>query len=405
MTEKLYFTDSYLTEFDAKILEVIPRPDSHWNVILDRTAFYPESGGQPFDTGWINDIPVIEVQLNDQEHIVHTLTQEPTGTQAHGQINWQRRFDHMQQHSGEHILSDAFLKVLGAKNVGFHLGEEAVQIDVTLEVFSHEQAEQVEDYVNQVIFANQPVHIHFPSSKELSQLPIRKTPPKTEGIRVIEIENSDCCPCGGTHVQRTGEVGLLKIRSWEKKKQGIRIDFVCGNRALRDYRSKNYSSFEISSLLSTPVLEIAPAVALHLKLHENALKELASARRELTHHLAQILYDEAEEFCGRKMVVQILEDQGINLKDLARELTQEPQTIALLGNTQPAQGKCNVIFSCSTVEPISMQELLKDVLPLIKGQGGGNATSAQGGGTQPENLLEALRLAQEILKKRLLENP
>ena len=227
-TEKLYYQDPHLREFTATILEKSALADGQFAIILDRTAFYPEGGGQPCDTGSLNEAPVLSVQTRNGD-IIHTVACDPGEGPVTGRIDWQRRFDHMQQHTGEHILSGIFLSLHQAENVGFHLSATTCQIDVTLPSLSPEQAQIIEDAANAVIFSNRPIDAKFVETAELSAYSLRKEPgAEFEQIRLVSIQNCDCCPCGGTHVSHTGEVGLLKIRGWEKRKNNIRVEFACG---------------------------------------------------------------------------------------------------------------------------------------------------------------------------------
>ena len=211
-TEKLYYSDPYLKEFSAHVIKITELEDGRIGVILDRTAFYPEGGGQPCDTGWLNDIPVIDVRSKDGD-IVHVVSEALSTDEVTGRLDWARRFDHMQQHSGEHVLSGAFLELFGAENVGFHLGPDAVYIDIALESLSAGQAAAVEARANAAVYATLPVSTHQVTDADLSRFPLRKLPTKGFGsLRLVEMPGIDCCPCGGTHVSNTGQIGGIKIR-------------------------------------------------------------------------------------------------------------------------------------------------------------------------------------------------
>jgi len=214
MTEKLYYADSYQKEFSAKVEELHPLAGDLWGIVLDRTAFYPEGGGQPCDTGWLDDIPVQAV-LEKDGSIMHVTATRPVGNTVVGRLNWRRRFDHMQQHSGEHILSAVFADLFGRENIGFHLGADAVYIDVTMDSLTGEQAAAAEAAANAVVFANLPVKCQMVSDHDLAKFPLRKQPAKGFAkLRLVSVAGVDCCPCGGTHVAASGEIGLIKIRSW-----------------------------------------------------------------------------------------------------------------------------------------------------------------------------------------------
>ena len=281
-TEKLYYQDAYLREFTAQVISKTTLADGNFAVVLDRTAFYPEGGGQPCDLGTLNAAVVIDVRtINDE--IVHTTVGDPGDGLLTGRLDWQRRFDHMQQHSGEHILSGILLANYQAENVGFHLSPASCQIDVTLPSLTAEQANSIEDAANAAIFANLPVEGKFVEQTDLAAYRLRKEPGKEFAqIRLVSVEDCDCCPCGGTHVSRTGEVGLLKIRSWEKRKQNIRLDFVCGGRALADYRQKHELSRALSSRFSAPVEGTLAAVERTLEKLMPVSRSLRSAAKPIT---------------------------------------------------------------------------------------------------------------------------
>ncbi|GAH96778.1 unnamed protein product [marine sediment metagenome] len=241
MTERLYYEDSYLKEFKAKVLKKI-KIDNRKAVVLDETAFYPTSGGQPYDKGVIQDVPVVEV-VEEGDEIIHILKEElkeKINSEVVVKIDWERRFDHMQQHSGQHILSGALMKLWGVETVSFHLGEEVCTLDIAKEKLTGEEAKKTEEYANEIIFENRLVKCYFvEEGEDLKRLNLRKVPEKTEKIRIIEVEDFDLSACGGTHCRATGEVGMIKITKWEKRGEKIRLEFICGRRAWKDYFWKN----------------------------------------------------------------------------------------------------------------------------------------------------------------------
>ncbi|GAI24926.1 unnamed protein product, partial [marine sediment metagenome] len=241
MTKRLYYEDSYLKEFRAKVLKKI-KIDNRLAVVLDETAFYPTSGGQPYDKGVIQDVPVVEV-VEEGDEIIHILKEElkeKINSEVVGKIDWKRRFDHMQQHLGQHILSGALMKLWGVETVSFHLGEEVCTLDIAKEKLTEEEAKKAEECTNEIIFDNRPVKCYFvEGEEELERSNLRKVPEKTGKIRIIEVEDFDLSACGGTHCQATGEVGMIKITKWEKRGEKIRLEFICGRRAWKDYFWKN----------------------------------------------------------------------------------------------------------------------------------------------------------------------
>ena len=399
-TEKLYYQDAYLREFSAQILRKTPLPEGKFAVVLDRTVFYPEGGGQPCDLGTLNGVPVVDVRTVNEE-IVHTADGDPGDGTVVGRLDWQRRFDHMQQHSGEHILSGILLADYQAENVGFHLTAASCQIDVTLPSLTPEQAATIEDAVNAVIFANLPVTGQFVEQADLAAYSLRKEPGKEfSQIRLVSVEACDCCPCGGTHVARTGDVGLLKLRGWEKRKNNIRLDFVCGGRALADYRLKHDIARTLSTRFSSPVEGVLPAVERMLeKLDAN--QALLSATRKAYHEeLADRLLAEVGN-AGRPgplIVSRAFANYGASdLQDFASRITAAGG-ICLAAASDCETGRTSLLFAATANPPLPMNELLKQTLTPFGGKGGGNALSAQGG-VQNGDAEKILATARELLEK------
>ena len=401
ITEKLYYQDSYLREFDARILKKSLLADGKFAIILDRTAFYPEGGGQPCDLGTLNGVPVIDVRTINEE-IVHTTDGDPGEETVQGVLDWQRRFDHMQQHSGEHILSGILLANYQAENVGFHLSASSCQIDVTLPALSPEQAAAIEDAANAVIFANVPVGGRFVEQADLAGYSLRKEPGREfSQIRLVSVENCDCCPCGGTHVARTGDVGLFKLRGWEKRKNNIRLDFVCGGRALADYRLKHDLSRALSTRFSTPVEGVLPAVERTLEKLDANLAQLSATRKAYHEELAARLLAEAVNPKGTAphIVSRAFANYAAgDLQDFAARITAAG-SICLAAASDSETGRTSVLFAAAANPPLPMSELLKQTLTPIGGKGGGNAMSAQGG-VQGGDAERILATAQEILESK-----
>ena len=401
ITEKLYYQDSYLREFDARILKKSLLADGKFAIILDRTAFYPEGGGQPCDLGTLNGVPVIDVRTINEE-IVHTTDGDPGEETVQGVLDWQRRFDHMQQHSGEHILSGILLANYQAENVGFHLSASSCQIDVTLPALSPEQAAAIEDAANAVIFANVPVGGRFVEQADLAGYSLRKEPGREfSQIRLVSVENCDCCPCGGTHVARTGDVGLFKLRGWEKRKNNIRLDFVCGGRALADYRLKHDLSRALSTRFSTPVEGVLPAVERTLEKLDANLAQLSATRKAYHEELAARLLAEAvnPKDTAPHIVSRAFANYAAgDLQDFAARITAAG-SICLAAASDSETGRTSVLFAAAANPPLPMNELLKQTLTPVGGKGGGNAMSAQGG-VQGGDAERILATAREILESK-----
>jgi len=394
VTLRLYYEDAYRTEFDAKVLRSIEGDKGTTGVILDRTCFYPTSGGQPCDRGTLDTYPVFEV-LEEDEEIVHWIAGKLRGASVHGRITWPRRFDHMQQHTGQHILSQAFLKVSSAQTVSFHLGEESSTIDLDRAVLEITEAEAVEDLASQIVFANRPVTARFVGPDELVMLELRKAPAVKRDIRIVEIEEFDLSPCGGTHCSRTGEVGPIAIRKWERRGQQTRVDFLCGWRALRDYRRKTATINELALAFSVKDRELSAAV---LRL----MQEAADNRRKLHHLQDQSLAAEAARLLTDatlwddvRIVMHTFDKrQPQEVRKLALLLAEGQRTIALLGISAK---QARLFFARTDDLAADMAALLKKTCLAFGGRGGGQPHLAQGGGLQGDRLEEALDFAYHTL--------
>lgn len=263
MTERLYYKDSHLLKFDARVVSVAADADGRAFVVLDRTAFYPTGGGQPFDTGALGRARVVEcVEAEDAGvlHVVEGEAPEP-GARVTGLVDWPRRLDHIQQHTGQHILSQAFVELYGAQTRSFRMMSDACEIDVDLGDPSDEKIERAVGRANEVVWEDRAVRVHNVTPEEAARLPLRKDTAREGGLRVIEIEGFDFSPCGGTHAHRTGEVGMIAARGWERAKGLVRVTFVAGTRALADYRRANRTARAVASLFSVARDEAADAAA------------------------------------------------------------------------------------------------------------------------------------------------
>ena len=264
--EKLYEVQPYLTHFSATV-QSCTQSKKGWDILLDQTAFYPEGGGQPYDTGTLGGVKVLEVHQREGR-VVHTCSSPlEAGSQVEGQIDWPRRFDLMQHHSGEHIVSGIAHRRFGCDNVGFHMGNDVITIDLNVEL-TPEQVTQLEAEANQYIWEDHPISITYPTSEELEHLDYRSKKALTGQVRIVSFPGADTCACCGTHVSSSGQVGLIKLLSCQKFRDGVRIELVCGKRAL-DYLSQVWEqNHQISNLLSAKTMQTSAAV--HRLLEENA---------------------------------------------------------------------------------------------------------------------------------------
>jgi alanyl-tRNA synthetase len=393
MTERLYYTDCYLREFQARVIRTSPDAQGV-RVFLDRTAFYPESGGQPADRGTLAGIPLLDV-LDEGEEVAHVLANPPAGEVVQGIIDWNRRFDHMQQHTGQHVLSAAFARTGGYKTVSFHLGADASTIDLDSDRVGGKQIEEAEELANQVIFENRPVQISFWPSAEAGQMDLRKPTFREGDIRLVEVEEFDLSACGGTHVSRTGAIGLISIRKVDHSKGLTRVGFVCGGRALRWARQDFAILSEAARLFSTG-LENVPEL---ITKQAQELREAARLRDKLVEDLAELearqLWQSTPERGGTRVVRRVFEaGEGKKAKMVAHTVAKHAAAIALIGvKGTPAA----LFFSQSAGGRADMAAVLKQTLAEFGGKGGGTWDFSQGGGLPEEHLEEALALAEALL--------
>ena len=386
-TEHLYYSDSFLFEFDAQVLDSVVTADSRPSLVLDRTTFYPTSGGQVFDTGWIvadgtPKLRVTEVLEQDDGTILHVLENPVSiekGTHVRGMVDAERRRDHMQQHSGQHVLSAAFVKLFDIPTVSFHMGADACSIDLDTKTLTLPQVEAAETLANEVVAENRPVEMRYVTQEEARGLGLRKLPPaERDRLRLIDIRDFDLSACGGTHVAGTAQIGAILLRKTEKVRQGYRVEFVCGRRAVAAARNDYTTLSEAAGLLSSQLSDVPQQTR---KLQE----DLRASRKASEHLLAEIAelsagrwLAETPETAGRKVVTRKFADRDLTfIKLLAQKLTrQSPNAIALLAATagQPA-----LVFCCSAGLPFDMNALMKEALEKLGGRGGGTKDMAQGG--------------------------
>jgi alanyl-tRNA synthetase len=309
VTERLYYRDSYLREFDARV-ESCEQEGGRWKVVLDRTAFYPTSGGQPHDLGELNGVPVIEVVDSENDKVVHyTSVALPAGA-VHGEIDWQRRLDHMQQHTGQHLLSAAFIELFKSPTVSFHLGKETSTIDLQAPTVVARHLEEAERRVNEIVFEDRMVEIHFGTAEELAEVGIRKKVEREGVLRVIEVKGFDRQPCGGTHLERTGQAGLLQIRKLERRRDLWRVEFVCGYRALGAARGDFATLGRAASLLSCGLTDVPTVLA-----------KMIEEKRAL-HSDAKRLEERLAEYEARALLAGTWEENAGGTRIISRDLDE-----------------------------------------------------------------------------------
>jgi alanyl-tRNA synthetase len=412
VTERLYRTDSHLLEFEAHVVDVV-EPAGRRALILDRTAFHPTGGGQPFDTGTLGGHRVVDVEAEDDEggrvlHFIETAPGEAPpaiGATLSGRVDAARRRDHLQQHSGQHILSQAFVRAAKLETRSFHLGAESSTIDVDPGA-SDEVVARALEIANDVVFSDRPMRIHEVTPEELAKFAIRKQTFHGARIRLIEIEGFDVSTCGGTHAQRAGEVGLIAVKSVERGKAMHRVEFVCGGRALREYRHDRRLLAEIGRRLSTGgeqlVAQVERMAEQNLALRKR-VKQLFEVAAEVQ---AKELLAKAERRTALRVVSEVLSDVSFEeAQVLARKVTSAPQqpeaggaVVVLLGIREGDGGR--LLFARSNdpaLSAIAMGPLVKQVAERFGGKGGGAPNSAQAAITKGSDLPAALAAARELL--------
>ncbi len=399
MTDRLYYDDSYLARFTARVTERFTYEGAP-AVILDRSAFYPTGGGQPCDMGTLNGIPVIDVLARESDAaVIHVLAEPLDAEQVQAEIDWPRRFDHMQQHTGQHILTAACVQVAEAKTIGFHLSLDSLTIDLDRPDLPDSALAEAETLANHIIQEDRAVTARLRDLDDHQGVRMRRLPKHllTEGLRVVEIDGFDTTACGGTHVARTGAVGLLKIIKTEKHRGRTRLEFLCGGRALRDYQAKHRVSARLAADLDCRFAETPELVAklrADLKAAQSALK---AAREQLVEFEADRLLAGADRSRGWALIQAAYETRDpAELKLLASRLTAGPGVVALIGS---AGEKSHIVFARSADLPHDMGTLLREIAASRGGRGGGQPNFAQGGGMPAS--LDALAAALSSAAARL----
>lgn len=376
MENKLYYQDAYIKSFTAELIRQGADESGRNYAVLTQTAFYPTGGGQPFDTGILNGVEVVDVEEIDGEirHYIKELLEE--GMPIEGEIDWGRRFDHMQQHAGQHILSAAFEELYGYKTVSFHLGKDTLTIDLDTESLSAEEADRIEELANQVILENRPVITKWVDEDELKQYKLRKALSVSNNIRLVIIPEFDYNGCGGTHPNSTAEVGYLKILGWERQKKIIRVEFVCGQRVLRKLGQKHEIIKELSVMLNASEQDMVSAVNRLLGQKKTTEKSIEEMRDQLLKYEAA---DLAEANTGA-IISRVYQNRGIQeLQRLARLLAEQADDKVFLLVAEN-EDKLQFVFTRGKNARGNLKDWSKHALSLIDGKGGGSDQLVQGGG-------------------------
>jgi alanyl-tRNA synthetase len=399
-TERLYYNDSHLLEFTARVTAVSKLERENHAVELDRTAFYPAGGGQPADTGTLNDCPVSECLGTSDDCVIHVVEGGAwnIGDEVRGKVDWAARRDHIQQHTGQHILSQSFVALFNADTHGFRIGDEVCEIDVDLESPTDARIEEAIALANTIIWDNRPIHILNATPEEASFMPLRKDPGRTGVLRLIQVQDFDLTPCGGTHAKQTGEVGIMLARSWARAKGMTRIEFVAGMRALSDYRRANGTARHVAALFSIGRDETPEAV---VRLREEN-KQLMRRVRELEEIAARVeaetaLQNTAPRADGLRVVTGIYPERDAEtLKTQALAFIAHPQAIALLAAPDALTDTVRLVFARSPDAGGDMSGVMREACARLGGRGGGRPDLAQGGG---RNVPDLALILEELAAK------
>ena len=392
LTRRIYYDNPYLRTFRAKVLQW-DEIEGHPALLLDRTAFYPGGGGQPPDTGTINGISVVGMKVDERGGVWHLLKRPVRTREVIGRVEWDRRFDHMQQHTGQHILSAAFAQMLDAQTVGFHMGAEETTIDLDKPNLSPTGIASAEWLANRIVLDNRKVEARFVDEGELSLLPLRKQPSVRGPVRIVEIAGFDLTPCGGTHVMHTGEVGPIKITKLDRRGDKLRVSFLCGWRALKDYSKSREILDEIGKHLTTGYGQILPTIK---KLQER-LKEEQKLREKAEESLAEAKAASlAEKAGGSKVkVVRFVASDRREAQLLSNHLTKFPNVIALIGWSE--RGKPQFLLARGKEPAVDMNSIVRQTVERFGGRGGGRPEKAQCGLPEGADMDRAMEFMHEKL--------
>ena len=377
MTERLYYDDAYRTTFEARVLRIEHDPD-RTIAYLDRTAFYPTSGGQPFDTGRLGDATVLEVVESADGGIAHLIDRPiVTDSTVRGHVDWGRRFDHMQQHTGQHILSAAFVQTCQAETVGVHLGQQSSTIDLD-RIVGPDECRAGEDVANATVWRDRPVLVRFADAAEAASMPLRKASAREGRLRLVDIEDVDLSACGGTHVSRTGEVGAIGVLRVERYKGGSRLEFACGGRAVHAFRQLRDAVIGATQRLSVLPGELPSAIDRLQAENKAAVRQRKALQARLTGFEADALTRRASEMAGCAVVIETLEGHdAASLKELGMAIAGRAGHVAVLLSASPP---VVAVVASARDTPVDAGALVRALTARFGGRGGGRRAVAQAGG-------------------------
>lgn len=392
-SEKIYQENSYLTELEAEVISCIKK-DDFYEAILDKTIFYPHmSGGQPKDEGTINNIDVCDVQECGDE-IVHILKDEISG-KVKLNINFSKRFDYMQQHTGQHILSYSVSHLFGGNTVGFHMSDNYTTIDLDIPL-TEDMIEQAEQLCNKIIYDNKIVVAKNYSYEEAMKLDLRKDPLKLDVLRIIEIQDCDISACGGTHVRNAGEIGIIKVTKTEKYKQGTRVEFLCGKRALGDYIIKNRNISALSSILTCRADMIMDNFEKIINENKQLKKDVNNLKNSINEYKARDLKTNAIEKGNLKYIFSVSDEDVKDLRYICSKITEDEDYVAVM--VSEADTGCSLVIGQSKNMNYDIKNIFEKCRVIMNGKGGGNNFLLQCTGDK-SNGAKCLEIAKDMLLK------
>lgn len=392
LTKRLYFDDPYRTEFEAKVVQIFPHNDQ-FAVILDQTCFYPESGGQPADSGTLNSMDVLDVFEKDGE-IAHLLAKALTSQDVEGRIDWAKRFDHMQQHAGQHVLSQCFHELLNGKTMSFHLGQDVSTLEIDIREISEEEQEKIEHRANQIIFQDREIKSYFVEEDQIDTVPLRKPPQKSGIIRVVEVSGFDYSACGGTHPFRTGEIGIVKILKTDRIRNNVRFEFVCGRRAFQDYALKHKVLSQVAVRFTVGEKDVNASVQKMMEDLKTQKKTNKKLLERIAHWEGQAIVHSVQE----KIIKRLFTDKSVQeMRLLTLNIIETQGFVTLFG--QKFESKAHIILGRSDDVDIDLRDLVSVIGPVINGKGGGRPSLVEIAGAQPQNLEAALTKAYDHVSR------
>jgi alanyl-tRNA synthetase len=410
-TIRLYYDDSYCTTFTAAITAV-GEIDGKPALQMDRTHFYPTSGGQPHDTGRLalagapapaEGVDVVDVVVQDDAvwHVLGSAAAFAPGQAVTGEIDWVRRYDHMQQHSGQHLLSQVFYRLFGFETVSVHFGPQESTLDLDAPALEADQLAAAEQEAMRLVYAALPITAYAVAQAELASIPLRRPPKVTGTVRIVEIADYDYSACGGTHVRTTAEIAPLKIIRQEKRRGQTRVTFLCGHRAYHDYAAKHRLLVETAGVFSTDLGAVPGLVQRSLDQNRDLQRQVDALTEQLIGYEVAGLLAGAQAVGHVRSVQKVYSDRSVDaLKQTAALLRAQPQTLALLATV--AGGKLSLVFGRSDDVPLHAGNLLRDTLKAFGGSGGGRPEIAQGGGGNPAQAETILAHAQALATQSLV---